>query len=48
MMKEYVKFGFGFTVGMALGNVFIKYAKEFINNLKESKPNSDAIEEVTE
>lgn len=47
-MKEYVKFGFGFTVGMALGNIFIKYTKEFINNLKETKLNSETIEEVTE
>lgn len=47
-MKEYIKFGFGFTVGMALGNIFIKYAKEFISNLKETKLNSETIEEVTE
>ena len=47
-MKEYIKFGFGFTVGMALGNIFIKYAKEFINNLKETNLNSETIEEVTE
>lgn len=47
-MKEYIKFGFGFTVGIALGNIFIKYTKEFISNLKETKLNSETIEEVTE
>lgn len=48
-MKEYIKLGFGFAIGMALGEVTIKYVKTFVENLsKESEPKEETVNNYIE
>ena len=48
-MKEYIKLVFGFAIGMALGEVTIKYVKTFIENLsKESDPKEETVNNYIE
>ena len=48
-MKEYIKLGFGFASGMALGEVTIKYVKTFVENLsKESDQKEETVNNYIE